>query len=105
MKLVLVCGPWSSGTSVVAGLLARLGATGFAPHWITYDPRTGNSYELVAFRDLVQTFASEQTLSVRPGIDIKAQLRNFHDRVVNQELGYYDDKSNTPIFLKYPLSA
>src|SRR5262249_12197083 len=105
MKLLLVCGPWSSGTSLVAGLLARVGATGFGPHFTTNDPHTGNSYELVAFRDLVQTFASEQTLSVRPGIDIKAQLRNFHNRIVNQELGYYDDKPDAPIFLKYPLSA
>jgi hypothetical protein len=105
MKLLLVCGPWSSGTSVVAGLLAKLGATGFGPYFSTNDERTSNSYELVAFRNLVQAFASEETLSVKPGIDVRAQLRTFHDRIVNQELGFYDDKSGGPIFLKYPLSA
>jgi hypothetical protein len=105
MKLLLVCGPWSSGTSVVAGLLAKLGAMGFGPYFITYDQRTGNSYELIAFRKLVQDFASEQTLALKPGVDVKAQLRKFRDCIANQELGYYDVKSDTPIFLKYPLSA
>lgn len=105
MKLLLVCGPWSSGTSVVAGLLAKLGAAGFGPYFNTNDERTSDSYELVAFRNLVQAFASEETLSVKPGIDVRAQLRTFHDRIVNQELGLYDAKSGGPIFLKYPLSA
>jgi len=105
MKLLLVCGPWSSGTSVVAGLLAKLGATGFGPYFSTNDERTNNSYESVAFRHLVQAFASEETLSLKPGIDVRAQLRTFHDRIVNQELGFYDEKSGGPIFLKYPLSA
>jgi protein O-GlcNAc transferase len=105
MKLLLVCGPWSSGTSVVADLLAKLGAIGFGPYFRTNDERTGNSYELIAFRDLMQSFASEQTLSVKPGIDVKAHIRGFHDRIVNQEFGRYDQKSDTPIFLKYPLSA
>jgi protein O-GlcNAc transferase len=105
MKLLLVCGPWSSGTSVVAGLLARLGAIGFGPYFSTNDERTSNSYELTAFRGLVQSFASEQTLSLKPGIDVKAQIRRFHDRIVNQEFGHHDEKSDAPIFLKYPLSA
>ena len=105
MKLLLICGPWGSGTSVVAGLLERLGAIGFGPYAITIDERTANSYELNAFRDSVQAFASEQTLSLKPGIDVTAELRKFHDRIVNQELGPYDDKSGRPIFLKYPLSA
>lgn len=105
MKLLLVCGPWSSGTSVVGALLARLGATGFAPYFVTYDQRTDNSYESIAFRDLVQSFASEQTLSLKPGIDPIVQLRKFHDRIVNQEFGSYNERFDRPIFLKYPLAA
>ena len=31
MQLILVCGPWSSGTTVVAGLLERLGLRGLPP--------------------------------------------------------------------------
>jgi hypothetical protein len=105
MKLLLVCGPWSSGTSAVAGVLEKLGATGFGPYLKTNDERTSNSYELIAFRKLVLGFASEESLSVKPGIDVRAQLRIFRDRILNQEFGSYDEKSGPPIFLKYPLSA
>jgi hypothetical protein len=105
MKLLLVCGPFGSGTSLVAGLLAKLGAIGFGPFFETNDKRTGNSYELIAFRNLVQTLASEQNLALNPGIDPKESLRNFRDRILNQEFGSYDENTGRPIFLKHPLSA
>jgi hypothetical protein len=105
MKLLLVCGPFGSGTSLVAGLLAKLGAIGFGPFFETNDKRTGNSYELIAFRNLVQTLASERNLALNPGIDPKEALRNFRDRILNQEFGSYDENAGRPIFLKHPLSA
>jgi hypothetical protein len=40
MKLLLVCGPFGSGTTAVAGLLARLGAIGFGPYYQPADERT-----------------------------------------------------------------
>ena len=106
MKLLLVCGPWGSGTTAVAGLLLRLGAVGFGPYFHTNDPHTGNAYELVPFRDLIRRFASEQTLTLQEGAsaEVDAALRQFRGRIENRELGPYDS-AGPPIFLKYPLSA
>jgi hypothetical protein len=105
MKLILVCGPFGSGTTAVAGMLARLGAAGFGPHYQPADPLTANSYELAAFRDLLLSVASEQTLTLTAAGDVKAALEHFRNRIIRQELGAYDEKSATPIFLKHPLAA
>ena len=45
IKLVPICGPWSSGTSAVAGILERIGCFGVGPYFETADPKTPNSYE------------------------------------------------------------
>lgn len=105
MKLLLVCGPFGSGTTAVAGLLARLGAIGFGPYYRPVDERTPNSHELIAFRDLILTLASEETTTLLPGIDVKTALDKFRDRIANQELGPYDSSAGIPILLKHPLSA
>lgn len=107
MKLLLVCGPWGSGTTAVAGLLERLGAVGFGPYFHTRDPRTPNSYELLPFRELVAHFASEATMSLLDGTaeQVEAALRDFRRRIDKNEFGPYDSGSSPPIFLKYPLSA
>ena len=105
MKLLLVCGPFGSGTTAVAGLLARLGAVGFGPYYRPTDTLTPDSHELVAFRELILTLASEQTTTLKPRADIKAALDGFRARIANQELGRYDDNAAIPIFLKHPLAA
>jgi hypothetical protein len=105
MKLLLVCGPFGSGTTAVAGLLARLGAIGFGPYFQPADERTPDSHELIAFRGLLQTLASEETTTLLPGIDVRMKLDKFHNRIASQEFGPYNDKSEIPIFLKHPLSA
>ncbi len=105
MKLLLVCGPFGSGTTAVAGLLARLGAIGFGPYYRPTDALTPDSHELVAFRELILTLASEQATTLLPGADEKTALERFRERIANQELGPYDDNSAIPIFLKHPLAA
>jgi hypothetical protein len=45
MKLILVTGPWSSGTTAVAGMLHEMGLNGIAPFFQTNDERTKNSFE------------------------------------------------------------
>jgi hypothetical protein len=100
MKLILVCGPFGSGTTAVAGLLARLGSIGFGPYYRPTDELTPDSHELVAFRDLILTLASEETTTLLPGAAIKTALERFRARIANQELGPYDDKSAIPTFLK-----
>jgi hypothetical protein len=105
MRVVLVCGPWGSGTTAVAGLLERLGAVGFGPYFHTNDPRTPNAYEFVRFRELVMRFASEKTVSLQDGVesDLTEALQEFRGRIERQEFGRYDPVAGPPIFLKHPL--
>jgi hypothetical protein len=107
MKLLLICGPWGSGTSGVAGLLARLGVEGFGPFFMCNDRTRPNTYELLPFRNAVRPFLIEQTLSLVPNSEqkINSILRSFRNRIENQEFGAYDTTSGLPVFLKYPLSA
>lgn len=105
MKLLLVCGPFGSGTTAVAGLLARLGAIGFGPYYQPADERTPDSHELIAFRDLMLTLASEETTKLLPEADVKTALEIFRNRIANQEFGPYDSNAGIPIFLKHPLAT
>ena len=106
VKLVLVCGPWGSGTTAIAGVLASLGAQGVPPYYDSGDPRTGNSYESVAFRSTIMRLASEATVALTPGAAevAKRRLGDFHQSIVLREIGDFERRS-VPIFLKYPLSA
>jgi hypothetical protein len=72
VRLLLVCCPFGSGTTAVAGLLARLGASGFGPYFRPADESIPNSYELNAFRDLLQAVVSEATLTPTSGTDVTA---------------------------------
>jgi ABC-type dipeptide/oligopeptide/nickel transport system ATPase subunit len=101
MKILLVCGPYGSGTTAVAGLLANLGALGLGPYQRTNDPRTPNAYELLAFRELVLSLVSEETMSLKPDISIEAALSEFKDALVKR----VPQGEQRPIFLKHPASA
>lgn len=105
MRLILICGPFGSGTSAIAGMLERLGVTGFGPYFKTDDERTATSYELAPFRDLLRTLVAEGTLSPAPDVDVKAELVKFRDRIARGEFGPLHADSNHPIFLKHPLAA
>lgn len=104
-KLILVCGPWGSGTSVVAGVVMRLGGKGYGPFFRTSDERTPNSFELAPFRDTILSLASEETLALKPGAEklAAASLEAFKDRLMRGEFGAYNP--DAPIVLKCPLSA
>lgn len=104
MKLILVCGPWSSGTTAVAGMLDQFGLNGNAPFFQTNDARTKNSFESMAFRDVINQLASEQTLELKVERPVALQsLQEFHDKL--QADAVAKGKEDVPIFLKYPLSA
>ena len=110
LKVILICGPWGSGTSVVAGLLDRMGAFGLGPYFETDDPRTANSYEFIPFRETIRNalgYPSQPGLSFTPPVPgaVQSGLRNLQSRIEQQEFGPYDLRSPKPIFLKYPLSA
>jgi hypothetical protein len=109
MKILLICGPWGSGTTAVAGLAVRLGALGFDPvfHFRTNDPRTPDSYEFSPFRTIVRELADEPTLSLKPAAPGAAQsrLRFLRQRIEAQQFGDYDPERAAPIVFKYPLAA
>jgi hypothetical protein len=107
MKVLLVCGPWSSETTAVAGLLAQLGAVGFGPYLRVNDPIRPNTYEFIPFRDALRRFISEETLSLAPDAEreVESILRLLRKRIERQEFGPYNPDSGPPIFLKHPLSA
>ncbi len=105
-RLLLVTGPWSSGTSAVAGMLDALGVNGLGPYFNTNDVRTPVSYESTAFRNTILALTSENELQVTANRDqALAALRALRQRVIDGEFGPYDAKNPAPIFLKLPLSA
>jgi len=109
MKVLLICGPWGSGTTAVAGLAVQLGAVAFDPvfHFRTNDPRTPDSYEFLPFRSIVREHADETTISLKPAAPGAAQsrLRFLKRRIEAQQFGDYDIGCSAPIVFKYPLAA
>jgi protein O-GlcNAc transferase len=106
-QLLLVCGPWGSGTSAVAGLIHRLGVSGLEPYFETRDERTQNSYESVLFRDVMVGLVDEETLSMRNGVEgnVEPELRKFRSRLLVSDEVATAVRAYRPIFLKHPLSA
>jgi hypothetical protein len=107
MKLLLIAGPWGSGTTAVAGLVERLGVAGFGPYFQSYDERTPNTYELLPFRELIRRYVTIPTLSYDPGrlAELEKDLLAFRHQIERQQFGAYDPAGGQPIFLKYPPSA
>lgn len=105
-ELVLVCGPWSSGTSAVAGVLENLGIRGLPPYFRTSDERTKNSFESIAFRDVVMGVAAEESVALNGATLAEAvdRLRAFRNGAIGKGFGGTAGKSE-PLYLKYPLSA
>jgi len=107
MNIVLICGPWGSGTTLIAQILDRLGIVGLPPYFMTNDPGTPNSYESIAFRETILQYVSEPTLSLitgRPG-DVQSGLRRLLQLIEQQESGTDYAGFAKPIFLKYPACA
>jgi hypothetical protein len=79
MKVIFIAGSYGSGTSALTGMLDGMGITSLPPHLTTEDPRTPNSFESMAFRSVVKSFANESTMSVdmsRAGLFVQ-RLRNL----------------------------
>jgi hypothetical protein len=96
-KLVLVCGPFGSGTTAVAGVLAGLGLPGIAPYVRSDDERTPVTFESIEFRSTLLRIVSEMTLSFKPDVDREAEIRLLHGKVAAS--------GHAMIFLKHPLAA
>jgi hypothetical protein len=96
-KLILVCGPFGSGTTAVAGVLAGLGLPGMAPYVRSDDERTPVTFESIEFRSTLLRIVSEMKLAFKPGVDREAEIKLLHSNVA--ALGH------ATIFLKHPLAA
>ena len=102
MQLILVSGPWGSGSSALAGALTRLGVQAPGPFFQTADPRTPNSFEMVGFRNLILQLADEASLQRRcdPSVALQA-IRHFHRQLIQAP----QLDPSRPLLLKLPLSA
>jgi len=104
LPLVLVSGPWGGGTSAVAGALARAGLQAPGPYVTTNDPRTSNTYEMMAFRALMRDLASEKTMQRHVTFDQALdRLRQFRDTMLLPSI--QTDAGVPPLMLKHALSA
>jgi hypothetical protein len=106
-RLVLVSGPWGSGSTAVTGALVHAGLIGFGPYFQTNDPRTPNSYEWLPFRACIQRFVSESTLALTtPSVEtVRSALQSLCDDILVQRHGAYDPRCDPPLVMKYALSA
>jgi hypothetical protein len=101
--VILVCGPWSSGTSAVAGMLANAGLQAPGPYVQVNDPRTNATYEMKAFQGVLRDLASEQTLrKLTPPREAFMQLRQFRDEVLSQAISRAPEAQ--PLMLKHGLA-
>lgn len=104
--LVLVCGPWSGGTSATAGVLAALGLNAPGPYVGIADPRTPNTYEMKAFQLLLQSLVSEQTLErLVSSAEMVRALTHFRDVTLPAELKQQGMDAQRPVMLKHALAA
>ena len=106
LNLVLVCGAWGGGTTAVAGMLSMLGMPSIPPYFPTNDDRTKNSFESIAFRNVVDQLASMEKLSVTANVETRLRkIQAFSDYLAQQDALKDTEGKTKPFFLKYPLSA
>ena len=108
MKLILICGPWSSGTTAVAGMLHKLGIKSPTPFWRTNDEKTKNSFESVEFRKLLISLISEEALKKKnvKSSQIIEELKKFNSTLqTKKDLNSDANNKESYLFLKHPLSA
>jgi len=102
LPLILVCGPWSSGTSAVAGLLAQAGLQAPGPYVKVNDPKTADTYEMKAFQTVLQSLASEDTLQRLAGAaQALAALQRFRDDELRPRIAA---DNAAPLLLKHGLA-
>lgn len=102
-RLILICGAWGSGTSVVAKIVEHIGISTDTPCLKINDPKTIDSYESIRFREVVQEIIDEKTLKVKVNSDeIKKILLNYKNTLSED---FYNGNINKPLYLKYPLAS
>jgi hypothetical protein len=102
IKIVCILGNWGSGTTAVTGYLNFLGASTCPPNIFTFDERTPNSYESLAFRNACAQTFEELTLKQ---INSKTTFRNWLAGWLEERTAEAEAAGITHIVLKHPLSA
>lgn len=102
VRVVLVLGSWSSGSTAIAGYLSRAGAWSCPPHQMTNDPLTPDSHEPKAFRDALCTFFDELTLTPIRNIE---DFREFFVSWLNHEISRAEVHGLEALVIKHPISA
>lgn len=102
-RLILICGSWGSGTSVVAKIIENVGISTDGPCLKINDPKTIDSYESLRFRDEIQKIVDEQTLKIKVNIDEARKILMNYRNALNED--FYKKNINKPLYLKYPLAS
>lgn len=103
-SLVLVCGPWGSGTSAVTGALAFAGLQAPGPFFAVNDPKTPHTGEMAEFRNVLRNLASEDTLTVGVSDSVALKsLKEFRDKNLLPKVQSSPD--SPPLLLKHGLAA
>lgn len=101
-RIVIALGPWSSGSTAIAGYLGRLGAWTCPPHQMTNDPLTPDSHEPKAFRDALCSVFNEMTLNpIRP----VEEFTRFFGPWLDMEKRRAHSLGRPAILLKHPIAA
>jgi hypothetical protein len=99
-RYVIVLGPWSSGTTAVAGALDKLGAYTCPPHHRTPDPRTPTSFEPDDLRAIFAEYVHEPQLGIAgDGVKMAQDIMNWLERTVPEE------HKDGIVAIKHPLFA
>lgn len=103
VKVTVILGTWSSGSTAMTGYIDRLGAYSCPPHQFTNDERTPNSHEPKVLRDSLAECVDVNTLKMR--LKDRQIFRDWFAKWLHAEKqtaaceGYYH------IVLKHPLTA
>src|SRR4051812_44064777 len=99
-RYVIVLGPWSSGTTAIAGALDKLGAYTCPPHHRTPDPRTPSSYEPEELRTILAEYVNEPQLGIAGDrIKMAEDIKKWLDSTVP------DSHKDGVVAIKHPLFA
>jgi predicted O-linked N-acetylglucosamine transferase (SPINDLY family) len=99
MKVIFIAGSYGSGTSAITGALDKMGVSTLPPHFSTNDAQTPNSFESLAFRALVNSFADETNLKV----DKNKEAKFIAD--VKKLIQEADGGAANAVVLKMPLAS
>ena len=103
VRVCVVLGAWSTGSTAITGYINRLGAYGCPPHQMTVDERTPNSYEAQAFRDKLAEMIDELTLLAK--IENRKFFKDWFAEWIQQEKIKAQKQGYQLIVLKHPLAA